>query len=89
MDDEFSLPLVDLTGAANRGSSGQRGGAAPTMGRGLQPEQPSGWKGQVPGAACVSTNFTVALNVSTNFTVALNVNFTRTSAAYAASRESH
>ena len=23
------------------------------MGRGLQPNQPSGWEGEVPGAACV------------------------------------
>ena len=23
------------------------------MGRGLQPDQPSGWEGEVPGAACV------------------------------------
>ena len=23
------------------------------MGRGLQPDQPSGWDGEVPGAACV------------------------------------
>ena len=25
------------------------------MGQGLQPDQPSGWEGEVPGAACVQT----------------------------------
>ena len=47
------MPLVDLAGAVSRGLLGQRGGAAVVMGRGLQPDQPSGRKGEVPGAACV------------------------------------
>ena len=31
---------------------GQRGGASGSDGSGLQPDQPSGWEGKVPGAAC-------------------------------------
>ena len=52
LGDRVSLPLVDLTGAVSHGSLGQRGAAA-VMSVGLQPDQPSGRKREVPVAACV------------------------------------
>ena len=52
--------IVVVVGRGSLGSEeGQRQrwvGAAAAMGRGLQPDQPSGWEGEVPGAACVPLN---------------------------------
>ena len=39
------------------------------MGRGLQPDQPSGWEGEVPGAACVPNFFSRELNANIHFVI--------------------